>query len=262
MPTKTDRRAPRSRLACQIQAKADDRAEILIYDEIGYDPFFDVGIAAEDLVRDLSEIEASQIDVRINSVGGVVFEGVAIYNALARHPAHVDVYIDGIAASIASVIAMAGDRIHIAANAFLMTHNPHGVVWGEAADMRKMADTLDKIRGSLIGTYARRTGQPAEKIEAWMDAETWFNAEEAVRFGFADEIIEGGEIDARIAACLCTYRNVPPALAALIGARAPEPPAPEPEPEPENPPAPAGPAAEFVRLAAEVEWTLYRTAVL
>ncbi|HEX7119137.1 MAG TPA: head maturation protease, ClpP-related [Longimicrobiales bacterium] len=268
MPTMNDRRAPRSRLAYRIVNQADDRAEILIYDEIGYDPFFDVGIAAEDLVRDLSEIEASQIDVRINSIGGVVFEGVAIYNALARHPAHVDVYIDGIAASIASVIAMAGDRIHIAANAHVMIHNPHGVVWGEAADMRKMADTLDKIRGSLVGTYARRTGQPAEKIEAWMDAETWFNAEEAVEFGFADEIVEGGEIDARIAACLTSYRNVPPALAALIEARAADTPEPEREPEPEpepdqiEPNAPAGPGDELIRLAATVERTLYMTAVL
>ena len=264
MPMTTDRRAPRSRLAYQIQAKADDRAEILIYDEIGYDPVFDVGIAAEDLVRDLSEIEASQIDVRINSVGGVVFEGTAIYNALARHPAHVDVYIDGIAASIASVIAMAGDRIHIAANAFIMIHNPQGMVWGEAADMRKMADTLDTIRGSLIGTYARRTGQPIEKIGAWMDEERWFNAEEAVEFGFADEIVEGGEIDARIAACLTGYRNVPEPLAALIEARDAGDPEPEAvrDVEPEDAGEPAGPAAELVALAAEVERTLYRTAVL
>jgi ATP-dependent Clp endopeptidase proteolytic subunit ClpP len=266
MPTMNDRRAPRSRLAYRIEAKADDRAEILIYDEIGYDPWFDAGIAAEDIVRDLQAIKAPRIDVRINSVGGSVFEGNAIYNALARHPAHVDVYIDGIAASIASVIAMAGDRIHIAANAHVMIHNPHGVVWGEAADMRKMADTLDKIRGSLVGTYARRTGQPAEKIEAWMDAETWFNAEEAVEFGFADEIVEGGEIDARIAACLCAYRNVPAPLAAMLRqeAEVPEIEAADatPEPEPEATPAPAAPAAELVHLAAAVERTLYETAVL
>src|SRR5690606_17429919 len=240
----------------------DDRAEILIYDEIGADPWMGTGIAAEDIVRDLQAIKAPRIDVRINSVGGSVFEGNAIYNALARHPAHVDVYIDGIAASIASVIAMAGDRIHIAANAHVMIHNPHGVVWGEAADMRRMADTLDKIRGSLAGTSARRTGHDTAQIEAWMDAETWFNAEEAVEHGFADEIVEGGEIDARIAACLSTYRNVPPALAAALQAPAPVDHAPEPEPEPEATPAPAAPAAELVQLAAAVERTLYRTAVL
>jgi len=262
MPTMNDRRAPRSRLAYRIEAKADDRAEILIYDEIGADPWTGTGIGADDFVRDLRAIKAPHIDVRINSVGGSVFDGNAIYNALARHPAHIDVYIDGIAASIASVIAMAGERIHIAANAFIMIHNPQGMVWGEAADMRKMADTLDTIRGWLIGTYARRTGQPAEKIEAWMDAETWFDAEEAVEFGFADEIVEGREIDARIAACLCTYRNVPPALAALIEARALKDPAPKIEAEPEEPPAKTGPAAELIALAAEVERTLYRTAVL
>src|SRR5690606_3778965 len=176
------------------------------------------------------------------------FEGTAIYNALARHPAHVDVYIDGIAASIASVIAMAGDKIYIASNAYVMIHNPQGMVWGEAADMRKMADTLDTIRGSLIGTYARRTGQPAEQIGAWMDEERWFDAEQAVEFGFADEVVEGREIDARIAACLTSYRNVPPALAALIEARAADTPDPEPEAvrdvEPEDAGEPAGPAAE------------------
>src|SRR5690606_16131928 len=110
MPTMNDRRAPRSRLAYRITAQADDRAEILIYDEIGADPWMGTGISAEQFVRDLQAIKAPRIDVRINSVGGSVFEGNAIYNALARHPAHVDVYIDGIAASIASVIAMAGDR--------------------------------------------------------------------------------------------------------------------------------------------------------
>src|SRR5690606_25494897 len=150
MPTMNDRRAPRSRLAYRIEAKADDRAEILIYDEIGADPWTGTGIGADDFVRELRAIKAPRIDVRINSVGGSVFEGNAIYNALARHPAHVDVYIDGIAASIASVIAMAGDKIYIAANAHVMIHNPHGVVWGEAGDMRRMADTLDKIRGSLV----------------------------------------------------------------------------------------------------------------
>src|SRR5690606_22209384 len=139
------------------------------------------GISAERFVQDLQAIKAQHIDVRINSVGGSVFEGNAIYNALVRHPARVETYIDGIAASIASVIAMAGERIHIAANAFIMIHNPHGVVWGEAADMRKMADTLDTIRGSLVGTYPRRTGLDPAQPEAWMDAETGGQAGEAVR---------------------------------------------------------------------------------
>lgn len=267
MPTMNDRRAPRSRLAYRIEAKADDRAEILIYDEIGADPWTGTGIGADDFVRELRAIKAPHIDVRINSVGGSVFDGNAIYNNLARHPARVDVYIDGIAASIASVIAMAGDKIYIASNAYIMIHNPYGrVEWGDASDMRKMADTLDTIRGSLVGTYARRTGQPAEKIAAWMDEERWFNAEEAVKFGFADEIVDGGEIDARIAACLTGYRNVPEPLAAMLRqeAEVPEIEAADatPEPEPEATPAPAAPAAELVQLAAAVERTLYRTAVL
>lgn len=258
MPKRAERRAPQSRLAYRIAAQADDRAEILIYDEIGED-LWGGGITAERIARDLAAIKAPRIDVRINSGGGSVFEGNAIYNALVRHPARVETYIDGIAASIASVIAMAGDRIHIAANAFVMIHNPHGIAWGEAADLRKMADTLDTVRGSLIGTYASRTGQDAAQIEAWMDAETWFNAEEAVEHGFADEIVEGREIDGRIAASLSTYRNLPPALAATLQAAAPEAPAPEPEPEPEATPAAMTPAAELVQLAAAVERTLYET---
>lgn len=257
----TEPRAPQSRLAYRITSQADDRAEILIYDEIG-ESWWGEGISAKRFAEELSEIKAGRIDVRINSGGGSVFEGNAIYNALLRHPARVETYIDGIAASIASVIAMAGERIHIAANAFIMIHNPHGVVWGEAADMRKMADTLDTVRGSLVGTYARRTGLDAAKIEAWMDAETWFNAEEAVEQGFADEIVEGQEIDARIAASLVSYRNLPPALAAALQAPAPVDPAPEPEPVPEATPASAAPAAELVQLAAAVERTLYETAVL
>lgn len=259
----TEPRAPQSRLAYRITSQADDRAEILIYDEIGVDPWTGGGIAAERFVTDLQAIKAPHIDVRINSVGGSVFEGNAIYNALLRHPARVETYIDGIAASIASVIAMAGERIHIAANAFLMIHNPHGVVWGEAADMRKMADTLETIRGSLVGTYARRTGHDTAQIEAWMDAETWFNAEEAVEHGFADEIVEGREIDARIAACLTNYRNVPAPLAAMLRQEAEVPDIvaadATPEPEPEATPAPAAPAAELVQLAAAVERTLYET---
>src|SRR5690606_33465795 len=152
------------------------------------------------------------------------------YNNLARHPARVDVYIDGIAASIASVIAMAGAKIYIASNAYIMIHNPYGrVEWGDASDMRQMADTLDTIRAPPRATYARRTGQRAERTAAWMDAERWFNAEEAVESGFADESVDGGETDARIAACLTRYRNVPPALAVLIEARAADTPEPEPE---------------------------------
>src|SRR5690606_5098984 len=226
----------------RITAQADDRAEILIYDEIG-ENWWGEGISAKRFAEELSEIKASRIDVRINSGGGSVFEGNAIYNALVRHPARVETYIDGIAASIASVIAMAGERIHIAANAFIMIHNPHGVVWGEAVDMRKMADTLDTVRGSLVGTYARRTGQDTAQIEAWMDAETWFNAEEAIEQGFADEIVEGQEIDARIAASLVSYRNLPPALVATLQASAPVAPEsqPEPDPEPDTTPEPAEP---------------------
>lgn len=244
-------KASQSHLAFRVLARAEDRAEILIYDEIGENWYGD-GITARKFATELAGIKSAQIDVRINSVGGSVFDGNAMYNALERHPARVETYIDGIAASISSVIALAGEKIHIAENAFFMIHNPHGVAWGEAADMRKVADTLDTVKGSLVGTYAKRTGRSAEEIQAWMDAETWFTAAEAKEHGFVDAIIEGRKIDARIAASAsaASFANIPPALAAQIQAAMQQPAA---------PPPPSGPAAELVQLAAAVHLTLSET---
>lgn len=170
----------------QIQNKANNAAEILIYDEIGY---WDIN--AKDLARDLKDIgNVSNIDVRINSPGGSVFDGTAIYNLLKNHNAEVTVYIDGLAASIASVIAMAGDKIVMAENALMMIHNPWSGVWGEADDMRKEAEVLDKIKDSIIATYVSRTGKTADELSAMMDEETWLDATEAVELGFADETTE------------------------------------------------------------------------
>jgi len=246
-----------SRLAYRVQAQAEDAVEILIYDEIGENWYGD-GLTAERFAAELAAISASRIDVRINSVGGSVFEGNAIYNALRRHSARVETHIDGIAASIASIIALAGERVHIAENAFIMIHNPQGMAWGEATDMRKMADTLDTVRSSLVGTYAKKTGQEVSQIEAWMDEETWFGADEAKEYGFADEITDGIEIDARIAAAatMARFSNLPAELEEKIQAamEPTAPPAPEPaalEPE--------APATELLQLAAAVQFTLSET---
>lgn len=251
-------REPRSRLAFRVLAQADDRAEVLIYDEIG-ENWWGEGVSAKRFTAELSAIEAAHIDVRINSVGGSVFEGNAIYNALERHPARVETHIDGIAASIASIIALAGERVHIAENAFLMIHNPHGVAFGEAKDMRKMADTLDTVRSSLVGTYAKRTGKSAEDIQAWMDAETWFAAAEALEHGFVDEITESKEIDARIAAsaAVANFSNMPPALLEQLRAAGSNEPAPV-DPEPTE--ARTGPAPEVVAVWAESQRILLEAA--
>lgn len=169
-----------------------DKAEILIYDQIG-SGFWSSGIEAKDLVKEIADIKASQIDIRINSPGGSVFDGIAIYNAIKRHPAKKTTYNDGLAASIASVIFLAGDKKVSAENAMTMIHNPFGMVMGDAAEMRKMADVLDKLKESIVMAYQKSTMLTDEELKAAMDAETWYTATEAKDIGFVDEIT--GESD-------------------------------------------------------------------
>jgi len=154
-------------------------------------------VTAKDFQKDLSKIRASQIDLHINSPGGDVFDGNTIYNLIKQHPANVTTYIDGLAASIASVIALAGDKIYMAENALFMMHNPYGLVMGQASDMRKMADTLDKVRDSMTKIYAGKTGKEDAEINALLEDETWMNSDEALEAGFVDEI--SGKMD--MAAC-------------------------------------------------------------
>jgi ATP-dependent Clp protease, protease subunit len=169
-------------------AAESDTVDVFIYDVIGED-FWGEGIAAKNFVKDFAAITAANVNLRVNSPGGNVFDGVAIFNAILRHPANVTTYVDGIAASIASVIALAGRKVVMAENALFMIHNPSAVAWGTSAEMRSMADVLDKIRSSsLITTYANRTGKSVDELTAMLDAETWLSAEETVAAGFADEV--------------------------------------------------------------------------
>lgn len=173
----------------KIEAKSD-KAEIWIYEYIGEDFWTEGGVTAKSFQKDLAAVKASQIDLHINSPGGDVFDGITIYNLLKQHPATVTTYIDGLAASIASVIALAGDRVVMAENALYMVHNPWGMSMGDSSEMRKTADLLDKIRGSMVTTYASKSGKSDEEIVALLDAETWMDAEEAREFGFVDEIAD------------------------------------------------------------------------
>lgn len=207
------RQAAQDRLWYRINASKADEAELLIYNEIGRG-FFGDGVAAEDLVKELAAIRAKVINVRINSNGGSVFEGLAIYNALIRHPARVVTHVDGIAASIASVLALAGAEVRIAKNAFMMIHNPHGMAMGNAADMRKMAETLETVGGSLLGIYRGRTGKSEAEVQAWMDAETWFNATDAKEAGFVDVVTKDQAVAASFD--LSAFQHVPADVAALI----------------------------------------------
>lgn len=150
-----------------IRARASG-AEVLIYDEIGA-----YGVSAKGFLAELSALlDDAPIDLRLNSPGGSVFDAVAIHNALSRHAGTVTVWIDGIAASAASYIAMAGDEIVMPENAFLMIHDPAGLVMGTAEDMRAMAEALDKVKGSLVSGYAAKSGRTPEEVSALMAAET------------------------------------------------------------------------------------------
>jgi ATP-dependent Clp endopeptidase proteolytic subunit ClpP len=177
----------------EVVAKADGAAEITLYDVI--DRFWGISAAAiYDQLKDLGDVKT--IRVRINSPGGSVFEGTAIYNLLKQHAARVTVSIDGMAASMASVVAMAGDDIEIGEGAYLMIHDPLGYVRGGSEDMREMAELLDKMRDQLVGVYARRTSQTEDQIRDWMKAETWMTADEAVENGFANRSVAGLKIAA------------------------------------------------------------------
>ena len=164
-----------------------DTATIHIYEEIG-ENWFGEGITAKNFCQELAALKVSNIELRINSPGGSVFDGQAIYNALKRHPANVTTYIDGVAASIASVIALSGDKIVMAGNSLFMIHNPWGFAQGDSVELRKYADLLDKVRETIVNVYKEKCGLSEEEIIAAMDAETWMTAEEAQAFGFVDEI--------------------------------------------------------------------------
>jgi len=184
-----------------------DSVEILIYDEIG-----GYGINAEVLVSELQKINSKTINVRLNTPGGSVFDGIAIYNALRQHPAQIVVDIDGLAASIGSIIALAGDTVRMAKNAYFMIHNPWVLTVGDADELRKTANLLDKISGTLTQTYVDKTGHNNQKISKWMADETWFTAEEALSTGFIDEI--SGTSEARASFDLSIYNHAPKKLTA------------------------------------------------
>ncbi len=187
---------------------AADSAEIYLYDVIGED-FFG-GISAKMFADELNKIKSvKQINLRINSPGGSVFDGNTMFTLLKSHKANINVYIDGLAASIASVIAMAGDSIEISSTGMMMIHDPSGVSMGPAEDHRKMADLLDKIRDQIVDTYASRSSKPRDELASLMANETWFSPQEAVDAGLADSV----GADAAIAACLrpdlFKYKNMP-----------------------------------------------------
>lgn len=163
----------------------EDSTDIYVYESIG--GWF--GMWAEDFIYQLQQVTSSKINLRLNSPGGSVFEGIAIANAIRSHPADVTVYVDALAASIASVIALAGNRIVMMPQSQFMVHNASGACYGDATEMTKMADLLDKQSRNIAQAYAEHTGGSLADWQDYMAAETWFTAEEAVAAGLADEVM-------------------------------------------------------------------------
>jgi ATP-dependent Clp endopeptidase proteolytic subunit ClpP len=220
----------------RIENLSSAEAEVHIYNYIG-----EGGITANDFIKDFSAITAKEIALRLNSPGGQVFDGVAIYNAIRRHPANVTVYVDGLAASIASVIAMAGDKVVAMPHSQFMVHDASGLVMGNASDMREFADFLDKSSNNIAAVYAEKTGGTVEDWRDVMRAETWFSDQEAVDAGLADEIFGSS--------------GAPPANQVKNEAVSLDP---ESDPEPEEPatPEPIDYSNLFSRIAREAEEAL------
>jgi ATP-dependent protease ClpP protease subunit len=170
-----------------IVAKKGDAATLYLYDAIT--PAGMGGISAKDVIDALEDAkDAKELTIRVNSPGGAYYEAKAIYATLRAHPAHKTVHVDGLAASAATFIAMAADRIVTAPEATWMIHNAQGLAVGDANAMREIADLLDMESGNIAAIYAKRTGQTVEDLRAWMDAETFMTAQEAKERGFTDAI--------------------------------------------------------------------------
>ena len=186
---------------------ASDTTKIMLYDSIGED-----GTGAQDFIAELRAIKTPKIDLHINSYGGEITEGLAIANAIKDHPSEITAHIDGIAASIASIIAIAADRVCVARNAFVMIHNGIGKTAGDPSAMRKHADILDKMCDSIAQAYSDKTGKSVAEVRKAMDEETWFNAEEAKAWGLVDEIEDPGnetDLAASVMLAVGRYDRVP-----------------------------------------------------
>ena len=204
-----------------IKAKAAEQnapasAEIHIFGDIG-ESWLDETVTAKRFVKDISAIEAEQITVRINSYGGSVTDGIAIYNAIKRHPAKVTISIEAAAYSVASLIAMAGDTVEMAENALLMIHAPWGYAGGNSVELREYADMLDKYSQSMASSYVSKSGQTQDEILALLTdgKDHWYSAEEAKASGFVDAITGAVAISAS-ARIQAMSRFTQPAAAAAI----------------------------------------------
>lgn len=230
----------------RMEAKGDS-ADLFLYDTIGGD-WLGEGTTAKNFQRELKALgDVKTLNIFINSPGGDVFDGTAIFNMLDRHRARKVVTIDGIAASIASVIAMVGDEIIMPENALLMIHDPWGVTIGTADDHRKQAEALDKVRDAILTTYLNRTGIDEKKLKTMMAEETWMTAAEAVELGFADSTTAAVEMAALAKFDLSAFKHVPEQITTAVTAGSG---GPGPSPAPDQP---NTPHAKLVSVEARVQ---------
>lgn len=230
----------------RFRNEATDSPELLIYDFIGTD-WFGEGTTAKGIAEQVSKITANQIVVRINSPGGDVFDGFAIFQALLAHKARIIVHIDGVAASIASVIAMAGDEVHMTAPGFVMIHEASSLVIGSAEDMKREAAALEKVSEQIADVYAKRIGKTNEEMRTAMKAETWYTSKEAIALGLATHVFDvpprestAGRSE-RMAACVRNWKKAPPEALALVSAKGKSMSTPKNAPGPGQDPTPADP---------------------
>ena len=176
-----------------IKAEASSKsADVYIFDEIGT-----FGLTAQSFIEEIKSYKDTPMSLHINCVGGDVFEGMAIYNVLKKRTAKTTVYIEGIAASMGSVIALAGDEVVMAENSLFMIHNAWGGAMGEATEIRKTAALLDKISGEIADIYTKKTNLPYNRVKEMMDEETWLSADEAFNLGFIDSISDAIKVAAK-----------------------------------------------------------------
>lgn len=191
-----------------VASGSGDEATIFLYDVIVSDDWYG-GVSPQTFVQQLAQISAPTIHLRINSPGGDVFSARAMEQAIREHASTVVAHVDGVAASAASFLAIACDKVVIAEGGFFMIHNASALAYGNGGDLRATADLLDKVDATLVTSYANKTGQTAEDIAAWMDAETWFTSAEAVEKGFADEVASGSAPSNAAGWNLSAYSNAP-----------------------------------------------------
>lgn len=187
-----------------------DAAEIMIYDEIG--PAWWGLIDAQSVMGALSQMDGKRVTLRLNTPGGSVDEGIAIYNALKRHRGGVTTVVDSLAASMGSYLLQAGDERIVASNAMVMVHDPWSIALGNSAELRKTADVLDKYAQRMVPDYAERSGKTPEEVMQIMAAETWYAGQEIIDAGFADRLESESSTEPVLAGLRHLARNVPESL--------------------------------------------------